>query len=64
MGYMDKWPSRTQGQFYFLKLGRVGREHGLHPRSEGGVLRGGQISGICDLAQGLIPQVIQVGPMS
>ena len=25
---------------------------------------GGQISGKCDLAHGLIPQVIQVGPMS
>ena len=24
MGYMDKWPSRMQGKFYFLKLGGAG----------------------------------------
>ena len=24
MGYMNKRPSRIQGQFYFLKLGRAG----------------------------------------
>ena len=37
MGYMDKRPSRMQGQFYFSKSCGAGREHRLRPGSEGGV---------------------------
>ena len=41
MDYMDKWPSRMQGQLYFPKSGRVDKEHGFHPSNEGGVLGAG-----------------------
>jgi hypothetical protein len=32
--YMDKQPSRMQGQLYFLKSSGVGRELGLHLGNE------------------------------
>jgi hypothetical protein len=35
---MNKRPSRMQGQFYFSKLGKACKEHGLHTGNEGGVL--------------------------
>jgi len=37
MGYMDKRPSRMQGQACFLKPDGAGKKHGLHPGSEAGV---------------------------
>ena len=37
MGYVDKQPSRMQGQFYFSRSGGVGRELELQLGSEGGV---------------------------
>jgi hypothetical protein len=41
MGYMDKRPSRMQGQSHFSRSDKVGREHGHHLNSEGGVLGAG-----------------------
>jgi len=37
MGYMDKPPSRMQGQIYFSRLGGAAKEHGLHLGNGGGV---------------------------
>ena len=41
MGYMDKQPSRMQGQFCFSRSGGVGKEHGLHLGGERGVHEAG-----------------------
>ena len=55
MCYMKKWPSRMQGQFYFSKSGRVGKEHGLHPGSEGGVAGARPTIDKCGLANVKFP---------
>ena len=53
MDYMNKRPSRMQGQFSFLKSERVGREHGLHSGRAGGVPKADPTLGKCDLTRGL-----------
>jgi hypothetical protein len=55
MCYMNKWPSRMQEQFYFSESGRVGKEHGLHSGSEGGVAGVGPTLGRCGLANLILP---------
>ena len=52
MGYMDKRPSRMQGQFYFSKSCRADMEHGLHIGNEGGVPGTDLALGRCDLTWG------------
>ena len=49
MGYMDKQPSRIQGQIYFLKSGGVGSIFGQDPK-------------FLDLFGGGCPEVPDHGP--